>query len=57
MNIMEAAEEMLEYWDGTMWARVIERDLQTDDLEALHYHVSQAEKERSIQETEFGDVY
>lgn len=52
-NLFERAQELLEYWDGTMWARVIERDINENDLEALYYHCAQAEKERSIQDDDY----
>lgn len=48
--LIERANEAMEYWTGTMWERVIERDLATHDLEALRYHLNEAEKEMSIQE-------
>lgn len=55
-TLLSRAWEMIEYWTGTMHARVIERDLQENDLEALRYHVDQAEREMSIQEDEATDV-
>lgn len=63
---MERAEGVLDYFTGTLWERVIDRDIQANDLEALAYHISQAEKEMAIQEdahlygeqiTEPNDVY
>ena len=49
-KLMDSAQDMLEYWAGTLWERIIQRDLDANDLEALHYHVAQAYKEYSIQE-------
>lgn len=48
--LMERANEQLEYWTGTLWERLIQRDIDTQDLEALAYHVTQAEREQAIQE-------
>lgn len=45
------AWEMMEYWVNTLWARLIQRDIDTNDLEALKYHVDQAEREANMQET------
>ena len=50
-NLMERAAEAMDEWQGTMWARVIERDLEVNDLEALKYHLAQAEAEQAIQES------
>ena len=57
-NLFERAEEQLEYWTNTMWARVIEADIDRNDLEALSYHVNEAEREMAIQEDnhEFGEM-
>ena len=57
-QLYDKALEVMEYWTGTMWERVIQRDLDTDDLEALKYHVDQAYKEMALQEdAEAGYVY
>ena len=48
--LCERAAEQMEYWAGTMWERIIQRDLDTDDWEALRYHVVLAEKEMALQE-------
>lgn len=43
-NVMQRAEKSLSFWDqGSMWARLIERDLNDNDLEALEFHLSEAE--------------
>ena len=52
-ELLERAAEALEYWTGTMHGRIIERDLKSNDLEALSYHLRQAEAEMQIQEDEF----
>ena len=41
---------MTEYWTGTMHARILERDIEANDLEALRYHLVQAEHEMKMQE-------
>jgi hypothetical protein len=48
--LLERASEQIDYWTGTMHARVIEADIDRDDLEALREHVVQAEREMAIQE-------
>lgn len=50
-ELLERAATQIDYWQGTMHARVIERDIETNDLEALRYHVDQAEREMYAQET------
>lgn len=50
-DLMERAQEQLEYWTGTMWERLIQRDLTQNDLESLRYHLRQAEAEQSLQES------
>jgi hypothetical protein len=48
-NIMQRAEKALDYWDaGTMWARLIERDLDANDIEALEFHLKEAESEMEV---------
>jgi len=48
--LLDLTNDMLEYWTGTMWERVIQRDLDAKDLDALKYHVNEAYKEYCIQE-------
>jgi len=48
--LYEKAAEIMDYWVGTMWERVIQADLDRDDLEALAYHVAHAAAEMAIQE-------
>jgi hypothetical protein len=54
--LMDRAREQCEYWTGTMHERIIQRDIEANDLEALHYHVAEAEKEMHMQEDEASDV-
>ena len=49
-QLYELALEMMEYWAGTMWERVIQRDLDVDDLEALRYHTNNAYKQMRLEE-------
>lgn len=50
-NIMQTAEKALEYWDeDSMWARLIERDIDANDLESLQFHVDEANNQMSMQE-------
>lgn len=43
--LYEDALEVMEYFTGTMIERVIQRDMDADDLEALRYHVNQARRQ------------
>lgn len=54
-QLLERASELLEEVTGTMWERIIQRDLDTQDYEALRYHVAKAEAELAMQE-EYPDV-
>lgn len=51
-SLMEHAADMLDYWSGTMHARIIQRDIDANDLEALAYHVDVAHAEMRMQEDE-----
>lgn len=48
--LLERAREAQEYWTGTMWERIIQRDIDTNDLEALRYHLTESDREIAIQE-------
>lgn len=48
-NIMERAAEVLEEVTGTIWEGIIQRDIDANDLEALAYHVREAEAELALQ--------
>ena len=56
-TLFDQARELAEYWVGTMWARLIEQDIDNNDLEALKYHIAQSKAEMSLQESEANDVY
>lgn len=48
-NIMQLAEEALSFWEpDSMWSRLIERDIDANDLEALAFHVKQANTEKDM---------
>lgn len=48
-NVIEQAEIALEYWGSTaMWGRLIERDINDNDLEALEFHVNEANAQMSM---------
>ena len=49
-ELLDRAREMTEYWTVTMHARILERDIEANDLEALRYHLVQAEHEMKMQE-------
>lgn len=48
--LLDRAKELCEYWTGTMWERLLERDVMNNDFESLAYHVSEAAREQAIQE-------
>lgn len=49
-QLFERAAEMIDYWTGTLHDRLIQRALDSNDLEALDYHVRNAEAEMRLQE-------
>lgn len=49
-ELLERAAEMIDYWEGTLHARLIEADIDSGDLESLRYHVTVAEGQASQQE-------
>ena len=50
--LMEKVHDLMEYWAGTLWERIMQRDLDADDMEALQYHADLAWKEMMLQEGE-----
>lgn len=48
--LLERAQEMIDYWTGTNWAKTIEQDIKYHDYEALAGHVTAAEQEAWKQE-------
>lgn len=49
-ELLEIAAELIDYWTGTMWAAILEDDIEHGDLEALHEHVKEATQEMANQE-------
>lgn len=49
-ELLDRVREAMEYWTGTMHERILQRDLDADDLEALRHHLVEAEREMAIQE-------
>jgi hypothetical protein len=54
--LFERAAEMVDYWEGTLHAKVIHLAMETGDLDLLRQHVVEAEAEASRQEMYGGDV-
>jgi len=52
-RLAEVAREFMEELTGTIWERLLERDLEANDLEALRYHIAQAQAELAIQEESY----
>lgn len=42
-QLFTRASEMVDQWEGTLVAKLIEHDLEINDLDALALHVAQAE--------------
>ena len=55
-ELFERAAEMVTYFEGKLPAKVIEQDLKHNDLEALRYHVADAEAVAAQNELEAADV-
>ena len=52
MNVMQEAEQALEYWgEHSFWGRLILRDLDANDLDALAFHVKEACSEQKFIES------
>lgn len=56
-ELMERALTAIGYFEGKLPAQIIEKDLEDGDLEALLYHVKQAEAVMSQEIIEASDVY
>lgn len=54
-KLLDDVQDLMSYWEGTLWERVMQRDIDANDLEALRYHVSEAYKEMALQETQEDD--
>lgn len=49
-KLMERANELMDYFSGTLHERLMQRAIDTGDLEALRYHVSEAAAQQAIEE-------
>lgn len=49
-NLLERAQEAIEYFEGTTTAKILRMHLEDNDLESLHHAVKQAEGEIFRQE-------
>lgn len=49
-KLLEEAYELQEYFASNLWDRVLQRDIDAGDLEALYYHVREARAERYMEE-------
>lgn len=49
-DLQQRVSKQLEYWSGTLHSRLMQRAMDTEDLEALKYHLTEAEREYAIQE-------
>lgn len=48
--LLERAQDLMEYFAGTYVERVLQRDVDAMDLEALKYHISEYEAQRTMEE-------
>lgn len=55
-DLLERAADMIDVWDGTIMAKLIEYDIERGDMEELHQHVCEAEALLRKQEAEATDV-
>lgn len=55
-QLFERAAEMVDYYEGTVIAKVIEKNIEDNDLDALRENVTRAEAQASEQEFESADV-
>lgn len=56
VELLERAAEMIDYFEGTVVAKVIEKNMEDNDLDALAANVNKAEAEASQEEFEASDV-
>lgn len=49
-GLQERAAELIEEYAGTMWARILVRDIESGDLESLKFHVGQATAQSRLEE-------
>ena len=49
-NLLDRASDMVDYWSGTIHAKLILKALDSNDLDELKRHVAIAEKQAANQE-------
>jgi|DEB19_MinimDraft_3_1074340.scaffolds.fasta_scaffold108372_1 hypothetical protein len=49
-ELINRVERAIEYWEGTMHARILRQALASEDYESLEYLVNIAENEMALQE-------
>lgn len=49
-TLIERANELMEHYAGTVAERVLQRDIDANDLEALRYHVSDYAAQKAIED-------
>lgn len=49
-RLFEEAAELIDYWQGTMHAKIMESHLEANDLDGLHESVAMARREMLNQE-------
>lgn len=54
-QLLDRAAEMIEFWTGTALSKVLQADIERNDLDALRGHVNQAEAQAS--RVEAADVH
>lgn len=52
VDLFERAAEQLDFWTGTIWEKIIQQDIDSNDLGSLYYHVKMAE----LQSLEHADL-
>lgn len=52
-EIRDRVSKMMEYWSGTLHTRLLQRALDENDMEAIKYHLREAEAEYSLQEDDY----
>lgn len=55
--LFERAAEQIDRWEGTIMAKMIEYDLETEDLDQLSVHVSEAEALEAQEGVHAYDIY
>lgn len=48
--LLEWANELMEHYTGTYVERVLQRDIDANDMEALRYHISEYAAQKAIED-------